>query len=82
MNLWRQFDTLIAMGGPLFIGEVLSIQSGFGDQRCTVALLPSGATLTGVIAAGYDLAIGQRFVIQNGRIKEAAPDGTVLTADI
>jgi hypothetical protein len=82
MNLWTAFQQIVKTGGPLMIGEVVSIESAFGDQRCTVELLPSGATLANVIATGYALEIGQRWVIQDGRIVDTAPAGTVLTAEV
>lgn len=82
MNLWTAFQQIVRTGGPLMIGEVIGIQSAFGDQRCTVELLPSGAVLGDVIATGYSLEIGQRWVIQDGRLVEAAPAGTVLTAEV
>jgi len=81
MNLWKTFDRLMQTGGPRFIGEVTAINSSFGDPRCTVTLLPGGASLE-VLAPGRSLEIGQRWLIQDGQIIGDAPSGTVINVDI
>lgn len=81
MNLWKSFDRLIQTGGPMQIGEVVSVESTFGDQRCTVQLLP-GVALVQVTGTGRALEIGQRWVVQDGRIIDEAPTGTVANIEI
>ena len=81
MNLWNQFKRTIGDSGPRFIGEVTAINSSFGDPRCTVTLLPGGASLE-VLAPGRSLEIGQRWLIQDGQIIGDAPSGTVINVDI
>ena len=77
MNLWSAFQKAVETGGPVQIGEVISVQSTFGDQRCTVQILPGTATAQ-VLGTGRSLEIGQRWVIQDGRIIDEAPTGTVF----
>ncbi|MCP5196974.1 MAG: hypothetical protein H6974_09345 [Gammaproteobacteria bacterium] len=81
MNLWTQFNALIPSGGPVLIGEVVSVESGFNDQRCTVTILPGTATMQ-VIGTGRSLAVGQRWIIQDGRIIDEAPSGTVVVVEV
>ncbi len=82
MNLWKSFDRLMQTGGPLYIGEVTAVNTGFSDQRCTVTVLPGGAEIE-VTGTGRALAIGQRWIIRDGRIVEEAPaGGTVLTVTV
>lgn len=80
MNLWAKFQALNA-GSPRHVGEVTAINARFSDQRCTVTLIPSGVSIE-VNGTGRSLEIGQRWLIQNGRIIEEGPSGTVLTADV
>jgi hypothetical protein len=81
MNLWTAFQKVIGNQGLIFVGEVVSVESTFGDQRCTVQVLP-GAALMQVIGTGRALEIGQRWVIQNGRIIDEGPEGAVMTVDV
>jgi len=81
MNLWKTFDRLMQTSGPLYIGEVTAVNSSFGDQRCTVTLLPGGGSIE-VTGTGRSLEIGQRWVVQDGRIVEDAPTGSVTYLDI
>ena len=81
MNLWKSFDRLMQTGGPRYIGEVTAVNSSFGDQRCTVSLLPGGAEIE-VTGTGRELEIGQRWLVQDGRIIDDAPTGTVLMIDV
>ena len=81
MNLWRAFEKMVQTGGPLQIGEVVSVQSTFADQRCTVQLLPGTAQIQ-VIGTGRSLAVGQRWVIRDGKIIDEAPSGTIYQVEI
>ena len=81
MNLWKSFDRLMQTSGPLYIGEVIAVNNSFGDQRCTVTLLPGGESIE-VTGTGRSLDIGQRWVVQDGRIVEDAPTGSVTYLDI
>ncbi|MCP5197642.1 MAG: hypothetical protein H6974_12800 [Gammaproteobacteria bacterium] len=81
MNLWTQFNELIQPGGPMRVGEVVSVESGFNDQRCTVTILPGTATMQ-VIGTGRSLEVGQRWIIQDGRIIDEAPSGTVVVVEV
>ena len=81
MNLWKTFSQLMDVGGPLFIGTVTAVNSSFGDQRCTVTLIPGGSSIE-VIGPGRTLQIGQRWLIQDGAIIGDAPTGTVTNVDI
>ncbi len=81
MNLWKQFEKAITSGGPRYIGEVVSTNNTFADQRCTVILTPGGASLE-VTGIGRSLEIGQRWVIQDGKIIDEAPSGSVFNVDI
>jgi len=81
MNLWNQFKRTIGDSGPRFIGEVTAINSSFGDVRCTVTLLPGGTSLE-VSANGRDVEIGQRWLVQDGKIIDDAPGGSVVYVDI
>ena len=81
MNLWKSFDRLMQVGGPLYIGEVTAVNTSFGDQRCTVTLLPGGGSIE-VTGTGRALAIGQRWIIRDGRIVEEGPEGAVLTIEV
>jgi hypothetical protein len=77
MNLWKTFDRLIQTGGPRFIGAVTAVDG----QRCTVTLLPSGVSVD-VEGVGRSLAIGQRWIVQDGKIIDEAPAGDVSYLDI
>ena len=81
MNLWKSFDRLMQTSGPIYIGEVIAVNNSFGDQRCTVTLLPGGESIE-VTGTGRSLEIGQRWVVQDGRIVEDAPTGSVTYLDI
>lgn len=81
MNLWTAFQKMVKVGGPMYVGEVVSVESTFGDQRCTVQLLPGGALMS-VTGTGRALEVGQRWVIQDGKIVGEGPAGTVVTAEI
>jgi len=81
MNLWKSFDRLMQTSGPLYIGEVIAVNNSFGDQRCTVTLLPGGGSIE-VTGTGRNLEIGQRWVVQDGRIIDDAPTGSVTYLDI
>ena len=81
MNLWKSFDRLTATTGPLYIGEVIDINASFGDPRCTVSLLPGGVELE-VVAPGRTLALGQRWLIQDGQVIGEASTGDVVYLDI
>lgn len=81
MNLWKTFDRLMQVGGPLYIGEVTAVNSSFGDQRCTVTLLPGGGSIE-VTGTGRSLEIGQRWLVQDGKIIDDAPGGSVVYVDI
>lgn len=80
MNLWKRFELLVETG-PVFIGEVTAVHSTFGDQRCTVTVLPGSASMD-VAGPGRSLEVGQRWIIRNGVIVEEAPAGPVLTVTI
>ena len=81
MNLWTQFNRLVETGGPRYIGEVIDVHSAFGEVRATVELLPGGAELE-VSANGRSVSIGQRWVIQDGKMVDEAPAGTVLNVEV
>ena len=77
MNLWKAFDRLIQVGGPLFIGEVTAVDG----QRCTVTLIPSGVSVE-VAGPGRALEIGQRWIVRDGQIIDEGPEGTIMMIDI
>ena len=81
MNLWTAFQKVLASGGPTQIGEVVSVESTFGDQRCTVRLLP-GEALVQATGTGRLLEVGQRWVIRDGNIIEEGPRGTMVNVDL
>lgn len=81
MNPWKAFDRLTKTGGSLYIGTVSAVNSSFGDQRCTVTLLPGGGSLE-VTGTGRTLAIGQKWLIQDRAIIDDAPTGTPTYVDI
>jgi hypothetical protein len=81
MNLWNAFQKVVSYPGLIYIGEVVSVESTFGDQRCTVQVLP-GTALVSVTGTGRALEIGQRWIIQNGKIVEEGPTGAIMTAEI
>ena len=81
MNLWRQFKKALDRSGPLMIGEVTAVNESFSDQRCTVTLLPGDASIE-VIGTGRSLEVGQRWVIQDGKIIDSAPAGEVFNAEV
>jgi len=81
MNLWRAFQKTVMSGGPTYVGEVVSVESAFGDQRCTVQLLP-GEALMQVKGPGRSLEIGQRWIVRDGAIVEEGPKGAVLTIEV
>jgi hypothetical protein len=77
MNLWSQFTKMVNRSSPLLIGEVDSVS---GDT-CIVTLLPSGVTIQAE-GIGRSLSIGQRWIIQDGKIIGEAPSGAVTYVDI
>ena len=81
MNPWAAFQKLVASGGPLQIGEVVAMNSTFGAHRATVRLLP-GLALVEVAGPGRTLEIGQRWVVQDGRIIDEAPQGAVVLVEV
>ena len=81
MNIWKAFDRLMKTDGPLYIGEVIDVNSSFGDQRCTVELLPGGIEVE-VTGTGRGLEIGQRWIVRDGKIIDDAPSGSVTYLDI
>lgn len=81
MNLWTAFQKVVAVGGPQQIGEVVSVESTFGDQRCTVRLVPGLATVQ-VTGTGRALELGQRWIVRDGRIVDEGPRGAVLEIEI
>lgn len=81
MNLWKSFDRLIQNTGPIYLGEVIDVNSSFGDVRCTVTLLPGGEEQE-VTGAGRSLEEGQRWIVQDGKIVEEGPTGDVVYLDI
>lgn len=81
MNLWNQFSRMQATQGPRYIGEVLSVDTGFGDVRAIVSLLPGAAQIE-VTGLGRALEVGQRWIVQDGKIIDEAPSGTVFDVDI
>lgn len=81
MNLWREFERAVRTGGPRYIGDVTAVNSTFGDQRCTVTLIPGGSSIE-VTGVGRGLEIGQRWLIQDGKIIDDAPGGSVINVDI
>lgn len=77
MNLWSQFSKMVNRSGPLLIGEVDSVSG----ETCIVTLLPSGVTIQAE-GIGRTLTVGQRWVIQDGKIISEAPSGSVTYVDI
>jgi hypothetical protein len=81
MNLWKRLNEITGQREPVFVGEVIGIDSTFGDVRCTMTILPGAETLE-VLAPGRVLEIGQRWVVQGGRIIAEAPTTEVLEIEI
>lgn len=81
MNLWTLFQQTVKQGGPIMIGEVTQIYNVYGDVQTDVQVLPGNAVVR-VKAPGRTLEIGQRWVIQDGRVIDEAPSGTIFTAEV
>lgn len=81
MNLWTLFQQATRQGGPLMIGEVVEIYNTFGDVQVDVQVLPGNAIIRAK-APGRSLEIGQRWVIQDGKVIDEAPSGTIFTAEV
>lgn len=77
MNLWTRFNAL-APGSPRHVGEVTAVGT---YPYCTVVLIPSGVSIV-VAGPGRTLTVGQRWLIEDGRIIEEGPTGTVLEAEV
>lgn len=80
MNLWKQYQGL-TVTGPRFIGEVISVIPAFGETKATLELLPGGAEIE-VVSRGQSIVVGQKWIVQEGRILEPAPGGAVVNVVI
>ena len=81
MNLWKQFAQIVLPGEPRMIGEVVSVVASFGDQRCLMQIIPSGETLE-VLTPGRSVQVGERYVIEAGKVVEEAPGGEVFHVEV
>lgn len=80
MNLWKQYQSL-TVTGPRFIGEVTAVATAYGETRATLDLTPGGAELE-VTATGQAVSVGQKWIVQDGKILEPAPSGAVVNVVI
>jgi hypothetical protein len=81
MNLWKRLNEITGQREPVFVGEVVAINATLNDVRCTMQVLPGTGTVE-VLAPGRALELGQRWVVQGGRIVEEAPTTEVLEIEI
>lgn len=81
MNLWNAFQQVVQSQGKKMIGEVITIYANFGDMQIDVQVLP-GTEIIRVKAPGRSLEVGQRWLVQDGRVVEEAPTTEVLLAEI
>lgn len=77
MNLFKQFQSVSQDQGLRFIGEVTAVNG----TNCTVTLTPGGASLE-VSGVGRSLVIGQRWIVQAGKIIGEAPSGAVINIEV
>ena len=81
MNVYKALTEITGERQPIYLGEVISINSSFGDVRVIVQLLPSNAQIE-VIGTGRDLSVGQRWTIQAGVLLDEAPTTPVVNIEV
>lgn len=77
MNLWKRFEALTP-SAPRHVGEVIEV---LDYPYCYVTLVPSGDVMK-VQGPGRSLEVGQRWLIEAGRIIEEGPTGAVVNGTI
>lgn len=81
MNVYKALTQITGERQPVYLGEIVSINSSFSEVRVIVQLLPSTAQIE-VLATGKTVEVGQRFTIQAGVLLDEAPMTSVVDIEV